>query len=104
MIHQRTSSETHAGAVSGTEDKVKTGGKKFDEPKYVEFFPARFDFVFGPTNCPWVSKDGDDITQIFWLSNILNCSILHVICIAQFTKSTPKKYGMVLTSTKYVLF
>ena len=23
----------------------------------VKFFPARFDFVFGPTNCPWVSKD-----------------------------------------------
>ena len=29
------------GAVSGAEDKVKTGGKKFDVQK--EFFPARFD-------------------------------------------------------------
>ena len=38
------------GTVSGAEDKVKTGGKKFDEQKYVEIFPARFDFVFGATN------------------------------------------------------
>ena len=39
------------GAVSEAEDKVKTGGKKFDKQ-----------FVFGPTyvtNCPWVSEDGD---------------------------------------------
>lgn len=85
------------GAVSGAEDKAKTGGKKCDELKY-----AHFDFVFGPTY--WVSEDGDHITQVVWLSNILNFSILDVICIAQFTKSTPKKYGMLLTSTKNVLF
>ena len=25
------------------------------------FFPARFDFVFGPTNCPWVSEDASNL-------------------------------------------
>ena len=75
MIHPR-----RPRAVSGAKEKVKKGGKKFDELKYVEFFLARFDFGFSPTN--WVFEDGDDITQIVWLSNILNFSIWHVICIA----------------------
>ena len=40
------------GADSGAQNEVKTGGKKFDEQVLSYFFPAHFDFVFGPTNCP----------------------------------------------------
>ena len=38
------------GGDSGAEDKVKKGGKKF-VVLFVEFFPALFDFVSGPTTC-----------------------------------------------------
>ena len=101
MIHPRRPMQ---GQLAGPKTKSKRTEKYSMNQSTLNFFPARFDFIFGPTNCPWVSEDGDDITQIVWLSNILNFSILHVICIVQFTKSTPKKYGTVLTSTKYVLF
>ena len=63
------SSETQ-GQIVGPKTKSKRAGKEFDEQKYerkigapsfvlllVEFFPTPFDFVFGPTICPWVSED-----------------------------------------------
>ena len=31
----------------------------------VEFVPARIDFVFSSTNCPWVSKDEHSLTSYF---------------------------------------
>ena len=42
------------GADRGASDKVKTGGKNCSS----NFVPARFDFVFRPTICPWVSWRG----------------------------------------------
>ena len=42
------------------EEKVRKEMKrkeKYEVLLLVDFFPARFDFVFGPTVCPWVSED-----------------------------------------------
>ena len=47
------------GAVSGAEDKVKTGGKKFNEQKYERKIGARsyFSFVFSTINSDIVEKE-----------------------------------------------
>ena len=66
------------GAVSGDGEKSKTGEKKFGRRKVKneealllvldfsspEFFFARFRLFPVPTNCPWVSEDGDVIGSI----------------------------------------
>ena len=62
--NRRASSETKEQIV-GPKTKLKPAGKI--RRAKVEFFPARFDFVFGPTICPcWVSEDdrGDDASLV----------------------------------------
>ena len=59
LVDSVASSETQ-GQLVGPKTKSKLAGKH----SLVEIFPARFDFVFGPTNCPWVSEDDsvDDLS------------------------------------------
>ena len=53
-----SSSETQ-GQLVGPKTKSKRAGKISTR----ECFPASFDFVFGPTNCPWVSEDATESTK-----------------------------------------
>ena len=70
------------GQIVGPKTKIKTGWKKFDDQKYERkirapriflsyfcssnFFPPVLIFVFGPTICPWVSKDARQQTAVIF--------------------------------------
>ena len=52
--------EDPQGHIVWPKTKSKRAGKKSMSTfvlLLVDFFPARFDFVFGPTTCPWVSEN-----------------------------------------------
>ena len=78
LANSRESILGDPGVDSGAEDEIKTGGKNFDEQKHerkmlVEGFPARFDFVFGPTIYPWVSAD-EEKAETLWDRLVADCS------------------------------